>query len=193
MPGTARIRWQAAPRAQRYRVQVDTDIAFTHPLLDAETQATEVDVPGLSDGATYYWRVKAIGAGGESAYSAPSRFTTWASNLCVLDPYWMPPGDVVLEGAGQTGATDEPFWRPLDDLVIELGAGDATFADRAHWRLLEDVILQLGEGDAVFADRAHWRLLPDLLLETTGVNPGVGLDVPHWRLPQSYLLETYPK
>ena len=73
------LQWGAAENSQNYRVQVDDDIDFSSPLVD-ETLPPEPEpnlaVSSLTVATTYYWRVRAANAGGESDWSAPGSFTT---------------------------------------------------------------------------------------------------------------------
>jgi hypothetical protein len=58
--------WDSVPEADTYRVQVDTDTAFTSPVIDETTSSTSL-VTDFLPGDTYYWRVKATND--ENGYS----------------------------------------------------------------------------------------------------------------------------
>jgi hypothetical protein len=63
--------WEAVPSAIHYRIQIDTNSAFTSSNLISETMATESYSATLGLG-TWYWHVLAVDArGGQSAYSYP--------------------------------------------------------------------------------------------------------------------------
>lgn len=78
VPGaTPELRWQAAPRAHTYRVQVAASPSFSAPVLDRKN-VTEANlrVPGLTAGTTYYARVQSAVMGEQSAWSPAQAFTT---------------------------------------------------------------------------------------------------------------------
>lgn len=80
---TPALSWSSSPGAERYRVQVATLVTFAGPVLDVETTETQVNVPSgsLQAGTRYFWRVRAINAGGLSGWSATRAFETSASTL----------------------------------------------------------------------------------------------------------------
>jgi hypothetical protein len=61
-----------------YQLQVSTDSAFASTVSDTTVSATTRTraLSGLSGSTTYYWRVRAINAGGTSAWSVVRSFTT---------------------------------------------------------------------------------------------------------------------
>jgi hypothetical protein len=71
------LNWNASTGATSYQLQVSTDSSFASTIVnESGITGTSYGVTGLTDGATYYWRVNATNAGGTSSYSAPWNFTT---------------------------------------------------------------------------------------------------------------------
>lgn len=70
------LRWNAAANASGYEVEVARDANFTSRVFGMSTTATSVTLNGLACNTTYYWRVRAVNAGGVSAWSTVWRFTT---------------------------------------------------------------------------------------------------------------------
>ncbi len=74
---TPTLRWIASPGAYAYRVQVARDNLFQQLVTDDSLIGGNWFAPGLLDPfTTYYWRVRARGSAGWSAYSLIQRFTT---------------------------------------------------------------------------------------------------------------------
>jgi hypothetical protein len=75
---TPTLSWNAAARAERYRVQLSTNSNFTSVLVvdKDDVTGTKYAVTGLANSTQYYWRVKALNAGGESDWSTVRTFTT---------------------------------------------------------------------------------------------------------------------
>jgi len=75
---TPTLSWTAQASATDYRVQVDTTVAFTAPLIDVVVSATTYSytVPSgmLTAGTPYHWRVVAENAYGQFI-AGPSTFT----------------------------------------------------------------------------------------------------------------------
>jgi aqualysin 1 len=72
------LTWNASATATSYRVQVATDAAFATLVSDQSVPGTSANVTGLAAGTVHYWRVNATNAGGTSAWSTVSSFTTAA-------------------------------------------------------------------------------------------------------------------
>ncbi len=71
------LSWSAATGASSYRVQVSTNGSFTSTLyLDTTITATSKQIGPLSSKTSYYWRVSAIGSGGQSPWSSTWGFET---------------------------------------------------------------------------------------------------------------------
>ena len=70
--------WKASAGAVVYNAQISTDSLFTSIFSSTDgLRDLQVKADNLEQGhRTYYWRVRAAGSGGYSAYSAPFRFVT---------------------------------------------------------------------------------------------------------------------
>ncbi len=73
----APLAWRKAERATRYELEVSLNSNFSILLVDRDdiTDTTFTVGPLLND-TTYYWRVKAFGSGGASAFSSTWQFRT---------------------------------------------------------------------------------------------------------------------
>lgn len=80
MPPQPVFQWSAISGAEKYELQVATNIAFTSPAISKTgenalpTTAWQSDVT-LNHGTTYYWKVRAISANTSSSWSAVGAFT----------------------------------------------------------------------------------------------------------------------
>ncbi|MBN1988205.1 MAG: T9SS type A sorting domain-containing protein [Bacteroidales bacterium] len=75
------LTWNAAARAQSYTLQLSTDMGFATTIIDMDG-LTDVSlaIPNqLASNTSYYWRVKAVSAMGESTWSQVWKFTTVAN------------------------------------------------------------------------------------------------------------------
>ncbi|KAF5067030.1 Carboxypeptidase regulatory-like domain protein [anaerobic digester metagenome] len=75
------LTWNAAARAQSYTIQLSTDMGFATTIIDMDG-LTDVSlaIPNqLASNTSYYWRVKAVSAMGESTWSQVWKFTTVAN------------------------------------------------------------------------------------------------------------------
>ncbi|MBI3005411.1 MAG: fibronectin type III domain-containing protein [Ignavibacteriales bacterium] len=87
-PITLDLSWTSSARASSYRLQVSGNADFTSVVVDDSTiTQTSQQVGPLSYTTTYYWRVLASNAGGTSAWSNASNFTTTSPET--------PPGPVL--------------------------------------------------------------------------------------------------
>ncbi|MBU1299984.1 MAG: VCBS repeat-containing protein, partial [Bacteroidetes bacterium] len=78
------LSWSAADRAESYTIQVASDEEFgeeTTVVDESGITALTHDASGLSNLTEYFWRVKAVNAGGESEWSNELSFTTIISEL----------------------------------------------------------------------------------------------------------------
>jgi transposase-like protein len=116
-PTTLTLSWGAVGDATGYDLQVATDVNFDDPVVDTTVDAAAQDVHGLSEGTTYYWRVRATNASGAGPFSATQQFSTESGVEAPSEaPSGLEPGD---------GATDQPT-----TLTLSWGAvGDATAYD----------------------------------------------------------------
>ena len=71
------LQWSRVVGAVAYQLQVSSDAFFITPLINDSTLIDTLRVvSGLVNNTLYYWRVRAINAGGNSGYAAPFSFTT---------------------------------------------------------------------------------------------------------------------
>jgi len=71
------LSWQAAAGAQSYQLQLAADSGFTARMVDASGVAQlSWPVSGLSEAATYFWRLRAANSSGAGAWSPAWQFTT---------------------------------------------------------------------------------------------------------------------
>jgi photosystem II stability/assembly factor-like uncharacterized protein len=73
---TPALSWGAATGAVTYNLQVSTQSNFSSLLKDTVTALTGKTLGQLANNTTHYWRVSATNAGGTSAWSTASTFTT---------------------------------------------------------------------------------------------------------------------
>ena len=75
------FQWGAVAEAESYELLVSADVSFASPIIKKTgiyalpTTTWQCDI-NLDYGATYYWKVRAIGPDSYSAWSAVSTFTT---------------------------------------------------------------------------------------------------------------------
>jgi photosystem II stability/assembly factor-like uncharacterized protein len=74
---SARLSWRLATGASAYQVQVATTADFSTTVIDQNgITDTSYLVAGLANNTIYYWRVKAVNAGGTSDWSSVWSFVT---------------------------------------------------------------------------------------------------------------------
>ncbi len=97
----ARLVWQGVENATAYHVQVGVDEAFRTLMVDTRLDAgtTAVVVQHLLHGGegTVFWRVAAVGVGGQGAYSETGEF--FASSAPAEAPY----AGLTAEAGAETG------------------------------------------------------------------------------------------
>jgi hypothetical protein len=75
MPITDTLKWSAVTGATSYHVQISTDTNFS-TIIDSATVSSTNKAVSLANSTKYFWHVKAINAGGVSAWSLEWKFTT---------------------------------------------------------------------------------------------------------------------
>ncbi len=82
--------WQSAANATSYRLQISKEMSFTSTVLDkSNLTSTSFNSSGLESNTTYYWRVSASNAVGESPWSEVWNFTlvpTVPANPALFSP-----------------------------------------------------------------------------------------------------------
>jgi len=101
--------WNSVSTATSYDYQVSKSSDFSSLEKSGNTTSTQVNISGLSYATTYYWRVRALNAGGSSAWSASRTFTTttsdpWAGSLESSNTSWQN-----FEMTSQTGSFTAEF------------------------------------------------------------------------------------
>ncbi len=150
---TPNLVWNPASGATTYRLQVARDTAFTQITVDDSTLiGTSRAIGPLLSNTTYFWRVRARNAGGNSAYSTRFRFTTTAAPPI---PAQVAPVDSATRVArtptfiwnrvpGATAyhlqiSSDPGFGTVLynDSTIVDSArtAGPFPFGARLHWRI----------------------------------------------------------
>ncbi len=77
LPTGLSLQWAAAPYAQSYHVEIAASPSFEAPVFSQLAVAgTSLAAQGLSDGTTYYWRVRGENLSGPSSWSPVWQFTT---------------------------------------------------------------------------------------------------------------------
>jgi len=74
------LEWENHPNAQSYQLQVAVNSSFNNIIIDENVNTTSFLVKentyGITDGSTYYWRVKPINQCAEGNFSTPRSFST---------------------------------------------------------------------------------------------------------------------
>jgi hypothetical protein len=98
------LTWNSVSGATEYEVQIGTGASVTTASLDGVMTGTTYGINGVNRNTTYYWRVNAIGAGGNSAWSSIRSFTSDTTG------YVVPPLPVLLNQPyeGSTGVSVSP-------------------------------------------------------------------------------------
>lgn len=81
VPINATLQWSIAERASRYEVQISTDNAFnTITYQNSKVQGVNLTLTSVLQGLQqYFWRVRAVNSGGNSAWSEVRSFSTVVS------------------------------------------------------------------------------------------------------------------
>lgn len=148
------LMWQAVAGAEEYRIQLAADYNFENMIADRVISGTSFDVQGMLDFSTlYFWRVQAIGVGGNSKFSSKYRFTTTISPpdaIVLLQPddnainlrpgfsfVWQASGradEYQIQVAGNPG-----FSSPVIDAAVSvpryLNTSSLNFSTMYYWRV----------------------------------------------------------
>lgn len=77
LPTTVTLIWTTSPAADHYRVQVAPDSLFANIVIDDSTLTdSSRHVSSLAPASSYWWRIRARNASGESSWSGPWQFAT---------------------------------------------------------------------------------------------------------------------
>ncbi len=75
------LRWTSVDYAVEYELEYDTDPAFSSPVAISHITTTEYTLSGLSDGTTYYWRVRGV-----DSYGTPGNYSNVLSFTVDITP-----------------------------------------------------------------------------------------------------------
>jgi len=77
-PLSVTLKWRKSTGATNYHVQVGTDSLFAGGIVVSDSTLTDTTraISGLTNEVKYFWRVRAYGSGGSSAFTTPWSFTT---------------------------------------------------------------------------------------------------------------------
>lgn len=81
------LSWHASSNAVSYNVQVSTSIDFSTNVLSYNENVAQANVTGLNSSTKYFWRVRAVNACGNSAFSSAFNFTTAGTTTEVCSTY----------------------------------------------------------------------------------------------------------
>lgn len=80
------LEWNSDTNASSYQVQLATDNGFSNLLVDETLSQNSFTLNSqLQNDVTYFWRVKAFNACGESAFSEVRSFTTTSCSVCASE------------------------------------------------------------------------------------------------------------
>src|SRR5690606_9811503 len=109
--------WQPVEGATKYRVQVTAAGGSGAVVFDGEVPGTSAEVGGLSAGAGYEWRVRALNAAGQGPWSEPWGFASLSAGEALVG-HWTLDEDsgTLVSGAAGRGNDGEsvglPAWVP---------------------------------------------------------------------------------
>jgi hypothetical protein len=156
--------WGAVPGAAAYDIQVAADDAFTNLIWSSTTSLTSVSVPAvlsLSNGAPFYWRIRATDSGFTGAWSQ-----TWS---CERVSAVAPPSQVSLASPAD-GAT-----QPLNSLLFEWTAVTSATSYR----------LEISTSNTFLDGTASTWVLDKIPGTSTAVTLQPGLQQVYWRVTAS--------
>jgi hypothetical protein len=79
-PNAFRLRWQALPNINQYRVQISEETAFESPVIDETVSETTYVPTVLAASTPYYWRISAVNA--SDNIGAPSEARSFTTSNC---------------------------------------------------------------------------------------------------------------
>jgi hypothetical protein len=119
------LTWNATENAATYSVQLDTDAAFSNPVIEhTDLSATTLEIDDLQQGTVYFWRVQADSEAGSSPWSAIRNFST-------LSPPGEPPA-----APTDLAVADAQLWnRERAFTLIWTDPPTETAIARAHYKI----------------------------------------------------------
>src|SRR5690606_5837427 len=109
--------WQPVEGATKYRVQVTAAGGSGAVVFDGEVPGTSAEVGGLSAGAGYEWRVRAVNAAGDGPWSEPWGFASLSAGEALVGHWKMDEdsGTLVSDASGRGNHGESvgvPSWVP---------------------------------------------------------------------------------
>jgi fibronectin type 3 domain-containing protein len=102
MNTTVNLAWGNVVGADSYRIQVSTNRDFSQKIVDmADIRESQFNLEKLEEGKTYFWRVRATNAAGNSSYSTTWSFSTKISLLAPPTPQLISPESGALENSAK--------------------------------------------------------------------------------------------
>ncbi len=125
------LQWSAISDVDAYHVQISTSADFSSVVVDDNAVTdTHIQLSALSTNTTYYWRVKALWSGGESAWSTAWSFSTHDINTLASCQLILP-----LNNATDLQKQVTMQWSPVSDATqytIELSELADFAASESH-------------------------------------------------------------
>ncbi len=148
--------WGAVPHAAYYRIQIDSEAAFTSPDIDTVAPGTQYTATMvLADGKTYWWRVYAVdGSSVEGPWSAVWTFGTQSQR---------PAAPILKTPKDHTSTADTTpllVWNSVPTAVnYELQVSDdSTFAPDTLLFTTQTKLLSATPGTALSYGVIYWRV-----------------------------------
>jgi C1A family cysteine protease len=91
LPLPVTVTWGSVSGATGYALEVDSVGDFVSPVISENLGDVSLELSGLIEGVTYYWRVHATNGCGSGAWSDPYQFTTLSIISGILDDNNGPP------------------------------------------------------------------------------------------------------
>ena len=136
IPSDARLEWTQVTESERYEVEVSLAADISSPIAVVQSSSTASVAAGLANLTRYFWRVRAVNAGGTGPWSAVRSFVTVRSGAIVT---------AVAEAFGKTAIGDVSFARlMLKNLTTQVIRVDS---------------LRFGESENSFETRTAFRAL----------------------------------
>lgn len=137
LPTTVTLDWEPVENADQYFVEVDTTAEFAAPVHRIAIPGTELELAGLRNAQTYFWRVQGLRDGEAGDWSS-----TWAFTTIVSPPA---PPQLKAPAEGATGV----------NIDVDLVWNTALRANRYEVVLAADSTFRSIVADSVLADTTY--------------------------------------
>src|SRR5690606_17118924 len=145
------LSWKDFIGANSYRIQVSDVPEFNYIVYDQSgLTSTSVEIPGLANGTTYYWRVMSTHSGGDTNWSAAWSFkTTSASPTATMVAHWKMDegnGSLVSDGSefqNHSNTIGDPSWvEGMDGQALRFSGSQYVFIkDNTSLNITEAITL----------------------------------------------------